>query len=41
MYICYLIPRISHIIMVYTVERILVIVDFFGLTDKAKVAKQT
>lgn len=41
MYIGYLIPSISHITMVYTVEPILVIVDFFGLTDKSKVAKQT
>ena len=37
----YLIPSISHITMVYTVEHILVIVDFFGLADKSKVAKQT
>lgn len=41
MYIGYLIPSISHITMVYTVEHILVIVDFFGLADKSKVAKQT
>ena len=41
MYIGYLIPSISHITLVYTVEPILVIVDFFGLTDKSKVAKQT
>lgn len=41
MYIVYLIPSISHITMVYTVEHILVIVDFFGLADKSKVAKQT
>ena len=27
--------------MVYTVEHILVIVDFFGLADKSKVAKQS
>lgn len=41
MYIGYLIPSISHITMVYAVEPILVIVDFFGLKDKSKVAKQT